>query len=761
MNPNMSNPKDLLYTNRFIPEEILNEKTIQTDAENFMKYETIRKKEINNVQEYLNDKVFDSSNLTQQKYKSQGWNKGDLANQRPILSDTVKDMVSDTYFQYKISYINIDSRQRDFSKYLKPNNYQMYLNKQFENVILMRLIDYNFPNLLFPINNTNNVIVWYTPSNTILINPYHDESDVTEFHKNNPKCQESKLYDSYYYFRLGKMSQYSFKIYPDQDPNSVYNCTYKLVIPPGYYNTETLARAIEDEWSKQLFFSSMMFKPEYSNVECNELPDKTCESVNPDDIMFPNTPQLMKVFIDPVTNKVDFLLRLEEIKIKKLQSYRGKNYIDLTLDLETTTFAEFQVLCNNYNLPIVPTGFPSIGGINKVQINKIEFVPKCYVHRQPNYSYYSFLENVECSCDSQQRIIRLYLYNLRQQCILASHSHIIESECGCDLLAEAVIGREYPFMFYTQVTEFITKYYKNNISILLNYFCNVDDSSKSLLNILGYEMLVDNTATISAVETARGINTNLDITISKFTQTIQQFYVILTRKNASLFNENNANQDTELIYAPPNTPPKVLHLYRGEDGKYYFFNTDYIFLRLMSTQYGGTLGGICIQASANSSDNSNVGGSTAIYDNTLNYIDGVNFKTINDISNSNLSEDLFKLFNNTTAKETVTTYEKSPPILAIKDISNLFCKIRISNVPQSGTPYPLLVGEIEYYNNTIIKLDTVTIQFVDFEGKILDLRFDHNFVVMIVEKVEILKETNINARTGFINNVGNSYTFTR
>ena len=151
------------------------------------------------------------------------------------------------------------------------------------------------------------------------------------------------------------------------------------------------------------------------------------------------------------------------------------------------------------------------------------------------YHYGDFIDKDSSSCDSQQRIIRLYLYNLRQQCILASHSHIIESECGCDLLAEAVIGREYPFMFYTQVTEFITKYYKNNISILLNYFCNVDDSSKSLLNILGYEMLVDNTATISAVETARGINTNLDITISKFTQTIQQFYVILTRKKCFSF----------------------------------------------------------------------------------------------------------------------------------------------------------------------------------------------------------------------------------
>ena len=51
---------------------------------------------------------------------------------------------------------------------------------------------------------------------------------------------------------------------------------------------------------------------------------------------------------------------------------------------------------------------------------------------------------------------------------------------------------------------------------------------------------------------------------------------------------------------------------------------DYVFLRLISTQYGGTLGGITIQTTANTSDNSNIGGSTSIYDNTLNYIDGIN-----------------------------------------------------------------------------------------------------------------------------------------
>ena len=144
-----ANPKDLLYTNKFMPSEILSNSEVQNAANNFTRYQELRNKDINNIETYVNDKVFTQSKATLDKLKSEGWNQGNLGNQRPILSNTTRDLVSDSYFQYRISYVNIDSRQRDMSKYLKPNNYEMYLNKQFENVVMMRLIDYNFPNYFF------------------------------------------------------------------------------------------------------------------------------------------------------------------------------------------------------------------------------------------------------------------------------------------------------------------------------------------------------------------------------------------------------------------------------------------------------------------------------------------------------------------------------------------------------------------------------------------------------------------------------------
>ena len=67
------------------------------------------------------------------------------------------------------------------SKYLKPNNYEMYLNKQFENVVMMRLIDYNFSNYLFPINRFNNTLVWFTPTPRVLNSPYYQGEVIEEF----------------------------------------------------------------------------------------------------------------------------------------------------------------------------------------------------------------------------------------------------------------------------------------------------------------------------------------------------------------------------------------------------------------------------------------------------------------------------------------------------------------------------------------------------------------------------------------------------
>ena len=56
------------------------------------------------------------------------------------------NIAENSYFNYVKTYVNIDSRLRDSSKYLNPNNYLLYLNKNFKNVTNIKITDYNFPN---------------------------------------------------------------------------------------------------------------------------------------------------------------------------------------------------------------------------------------------------------------------------------------------------------------------------------------------------------------------------------------------------------------------------------------------------------------------------------------------------------------------------------------------------------------------------------------------------------------------------------------
>jgi hypothetical protein len=64
------------------------------------------------------------------------------------------------------------------------------------------------------------------------------------------------------------------------------------------------------------------------------------------------------------------------------------------------------------------------------------------------------------------------------------------------------------------------------------------------------------------------------------------------------------------------------------------------------------------------------------------------------------------------------------------------------------------VNEIIFESNTINNLDEFVIQLVDYEGKILPQVKEHNFTLLIVEKYEVLKETNMNSRNNNVNTGG-------
>ena len=66
----------------------------------------------------------------------------------------------------------------------------------------------------------------------------------------------------------------------------------------------------------------------------------------------------------------------------------------------------------------------------------------------------------------------------------------------------------------------------------------------------------------------------------------------------------------------------------------------------------------------------------------------------------------------------------------------------------------VMKNEVVFYDGSLTNMDQLEIQLIDYEGKIIELTRDYNFTLMIVEKIEILKETNINTRTGFVNTMG-------
>jgi len=64
--------------------------------------------------------------------------------------------------------ISIDSSDRDKIIDPYPNNFTIYLNKEFNNIYKIELIDINIINSMPPINNSNNYIGWiYIPKYAI------------------------------------------------------------------------------------------------------------------------------------------------------------------------------------------------------------------------------------------------------------------------------------------------------------------------------------------------------------------------------------------------------------------------------------------------------------------------------------------------------------------------------------------------------------------------------------------------------------------
>jgi len=438
------NPSDLLYTNTFVKTKPLTEREVQRNANEYIPYRTLKGETVNNVRDELERTGFTDNSMNRVAKEANPWSRGYYGNQQPFLSDFGKDIADSSYFKYRSHYINIDSRMRDISLYPTPNNYNVFLGRQFNNVETVKLIDYFFPEMEYPINPSNNVILWYVvPYEIISLNilgfPWKYDPYI------GSEYDQYKINICGWYINFSNLINKSVSAddYRNIYNNNLLSCINKVEITSGFYTTEELSQKIKDEFQKTQFFDSNIYNKSYKEYDGN---------IGSETFKFKDRPQLVDVRIDPETSNVQFLLRYEEFNVKSVATYYNKNYFDMEMKVVDSSIpsAEFMELIQNDLYPIVITGFPEIGGYSGANIDYIEFVPKNIMELfQTKYSTSFYKTYYDKITDKDGNVIpnvlRFYVYNLG----LSYSSTIPVKSSYTEIINENKIkfGREAPFFF--------------------------------------------------------------------------------------------------------------------------------------------------------------------------------------------------------------------------------------------------------------------------------------------------------------------------
>jgi len=751
------NQEDLLYTNRFTTTESLPRQQIQRDANNYIPYRTLKSEQVNQVKDDLERTMFRDNPLTSRQLKAYGWNKGVLANERPVLSDFARDISESSYFRYRTNYVNIDSRFRDIQLYPFPNNYSMFLGKKYSNIEMIKLVDYFMPETEYPINRRNNVFMWFTVPfeminfYSVTLPPFFFPTGTLNI------CSWFLTFEGLINNSLDCFDTIA------EFRNNIYKCLFAVEVPPGNYTTSELEATLEELISTTTYFNSSFltmdefkFKPGFTETK-----------------NFYKRAQLAKVRINPENSSVDITMRYEEIKIVKMKSFNGKNYFDIELySIDPLVPSEewIQITLNEV-YPLIPTGIPKFGGMGQVNMNNIEYITKNqfeqYLAVGFRKSYYDVVRNPETN-EPVPNILRLYIYDVFFKEVLFSGTEIISG------VKDVYIGREALFFLINSTNSPLfeaLKLVNNNGGLLTpfcalecdlgddqkcvilppedinkinSYLCNVDGSSRVVSNLLGYNDTNNNTSIVlvGPYFYGRAIQPNI-MYVFNYTSSVvglDQLVFNFLKCESKL----NPEYFVQIDYFNPKNVQFRLPICKNPDGTFSFVLNNYIFLKILNPQLVNFQSSSITQVQSASTY---ANGTNDLYDYQGNAIKGFFVQAYT--SNINPEPVL-----QTPECDSVNLNTDNTTQVLVKNINNLFAKIKFS--PNSGSCLveDKFVNELVYYDSNVVSLDQFVVQFVDYEGKLLELKENHNFTLMVVEKMEVLKETNISSRTGFVNSVG-------
>ena len=76
-----------------------------------------------------------------------------------------------------------------------------------------------------------------------------------------------------------------------------------------------------------------------------------------------------------------------------------------------------------------------------------------------------------------------------------------------------------------------------------------------------------------------------------------------------------------------------------------------------------------------------------------------------------------------------------------KDTQHIFAKINISSIPGRSMTLPKYQFEHTFYDNPINNINQIKVEIISPDGRLVELKQEHNMTIEIMETIEVLKET--------------------
>jgi len=739
----MSDPQDLLYTNQFISTETISQKELDENTKYYSRYNKyINENTSGEADEYIknDDSERDLYNLN--KISNQPWPIAGNRNHYPMFDKFANDMSSGRYKKEVTTKINIDSRNRDYSSYLDPNNFKLPLNKKFTGVKKIVINDIIFPNIINSITNFSNNLAWQFAAGLYL--------SINNFDNNIIPVPDNLRKIIYSSIQYATYTNYNLNL---NEINN--NLVYQTSMFPSFYTVNDFVNTLRTITSQA---------GHGDNGTNYKIAEEPYYSFN----LLQGNPNLFTTSINPVKNIVKIVNRIEEIKIIAMQTFEQyendfktndifykfsdlyKNDPEATLDpsyiyitLTLINGITQQYYPNPANLispspfPLVITGLDfSIGNIDPELINYTEFYDLTLYTNNNLYnedelssvSTYKFIDTITITSESSD-ITRTYLrfafklssgnisglnYNsagdtvvpvITQNVILNNllNVYFVNSFFDFEYKANSplLIGRALLFRWI---------YDKDNAGNYINYEISTENVKKrSILNYLGWP--IANSTTGSLVFSYNG-----------------GFRFVHTNIQDRKFNGNITNTfSTDIKNIAVNYSKLNLQLYNNQ---HYFVTESYIFLKI-SFDINDTI--ISRENIINAID-------TAQLQYNQNYVEEPYF-------NVSIGNDY----------KCIPNYEIYK--LHSKDQDNIFVKILLSNIPGEidiGTSNVILDNCFyETYDYLFDSITSINISVYDYSLKLVDLNQDFSFTMTIHEIQDKLKETLINTKTNSVNSNGN------